>query len=72
MKTNLTEIFQDGSSFCSKPAALLIGFFAGIIAGFLLAPIKNGMHIFSNNCIDSHEISGGTEKLKNKGERNHE
>lgn len=64
MKTNLTENPQDGSSFCSKPAALLIGFFAGIIVGFLLAPIKNGMHIFSNNCIDSHEISGGSGEIE--------
>lgn len=62
MKTDLTEKFQDGSSFCSKPAALLIGFLAGVIAGFLIAPIKNGMSMFSNNCFDSHEIYGGNEK----------
>lgn len=58
MKTDLAEKFQNRSSFCSKPAALLIGFLAGIIAGFLIAPVKGGMCMFSNNCIDSHEVSG--------------
>ncbi|MDD5947629.1 MAG: hypothetical protein PUC41_07550 [Oscillospiraceae bacterium] len=58
MKTDLAEKFQNDSNFCSKSAALPIGFLAGIIAGFLIAPIKNGMYLFSNNCIDSHEITG--------------
>lgn len=64
MKTDLTEKSQSDSTFCFKPAALLIGFLAGIITGFLIAPIKNGMHVFSDNCYDSCAITGENEGSK--------
>ena len=32
--------------------ALVVGFLAGMIAGFLLAPAKNGINILSHNNVD--------------------
>lgn len=64
MKTDLQEQLSNGSSFCSKPAALLIGFLAGAITGFLIAPLKNGMRIFSNNCYDSCNVTSENEGSK--------
>ncbi len=64
MKTDLKEHCQSDSGFCSKPAALLIGFLAGVITGFLIAPIKNGMRIFSNNYYDSCAITSENEGSK--------
>lgn len=64
MKTDLKEHFQTDSSFCSKPAALLIGFLVGLITGFLIAPIKNGMRISSDDCYENCAI-----KSESKGSK---
>lgn len=32
--------------------ALIIGFLAGMVAGFLIAPAKNGFNVLCNNAVD--------------------
>ncbi|MBQ8928309.1 MAG: hypothetical protein IJ055_08585 [Oscillospiraceae bacterium] len=37
--------------------ATAVGFLTGMIVGFLVSPVKNGVKIGSENAIDSHEVT---------------
>lgn len=38
-------------------AAAALGFLTGVIVGFAVSPVKQGVNLFSANAIDSHEIT---------------
>ena len=49
-----------------KKESLLVGtacFFAGVVAGFMIAPIKNGI-VCGNNNGNNNYVNGGDEELE--------
>ncbi|MEE5993813.1 MAG: hypothetical protein V3G42_11300 [Oscillospiraceae bacterium] len=57
MKLKKTDIVERIAENPNTPLylALLIGFLIGMICGFLIAPVKKGVSIGSNNSITSFE-----------------